>query len=207
MENCLFRVISIAHSFLLVHQRVTTEVSSSSSTWCPFAGLRLWSLQSFPFSTTTGARRKPGAVVWDPSWDHTSCSLAERLACRPYVTAVWGRFLGPGVSPVTSIGGWHHVPNNERCSSVVADLVSLVAVAAVFRLRNSEGKLRLKYALHTHTRHVCVFWILLRSTTIHYHPLHPPVIPQSPLPCQVCMTSGAGTYHWMAPEALVNWLL
>ena len=134
-------VISIAHSFLLVHQRVTTEWSSSSSIWCPFAGLRLWSLQSFPFSTTTGAWRKPGAVVWDPSWDHTSCSLAERLACRPYVTAVWGRFLGPGVSPVTSIGGWHHVPNNERCSSVVADLVSLVAVAAVFRLRNSEGKL------------------------------------------------------------------
>ena len=62
----------------------------------------------------------------------------------------------------------------------------------------------LKYVLHTHTRHVCVFWVLLRSTTIHYNPLHPPVIPQSPLPCQVCMTSGAGTYHWMAPEALVN---
>jgi hypothetical protein len=62
-------------------------------------------------------------------------------------------FLDPGVSQVTSIGGWHHVPNNERCSSVVADLESLVAVAAVFRLRNSEGKLRLKYALrltHTH---------------------------------------------------------
>ena len=126
------------------------------------------------------------------------------------------RWRKPGAvgTTVTSIG--HHVTTNVAPQWQIWCHWWLLRLFSGFEIPRANSDWSMPYT-HTHKTCVsavcvCLFWILLRSTTIHYNPLqsttihyiHLPVIPQSPLPCQVCMTSGAGTYHWMAPEARVN---